>query len=265
LTAFDNIAASYDDDFVNSPIGRAQRDIVWACLKKVIDSQDQLRILELNCGSGEDAIWLAGLGHHVVATDISTGMLEIANRKKAGRNVRGTVEFRKMDMKDLDNSGFNIPFDLVFSNFGGLNCLGQEEVRQLFRSISAMLTKNGRFIAVVMPSFCLWESFYFMVKGKVGQAFRRRGKKAVMVEFNGEGVRTWYYSPGMLKRLADSSFVVKGFCPVGFAVPPGYLNTFFAFRMKTLNMLYNVEKKVPKRRWAAAVSDHYLVDFKRKT
>ena len=48
---------SYDDLFTRSAIGRAQREVVWKILFRHFDPGDH--ILELNCGTGEDAVFLA--------------------------------------------------------------------------------------------------------------------------------------------------------------------------------------------------------------
>jgi ubiquinone/menaquinone biosynthesis C-methylase UbiE len=55
--AFDAIAEEYDATFTNSHLGRILRRRVWQILAANI-SEGQ-HILELACGTGEDAIWLA--------------------------------------------------------------------------------------------------------------------------------------------------------------------------------------------------------------
>jgi len=56
-TAFDQLAADYDQRFTYSIIGRAQRDSILKILSNTFKANDN--ILELNCGTGEDAIFLA--------------------------------------------------------------------------------------------------------------------------------------------------------------------------------------------------------------
>ena len=57
VLAFDSLAAKYDDLFTRSVIGRAQRGAVWEAL--VDRFEPGAHILELNCGTGEDAVYLA--------------------------------------------------------------------------------------------------------------------------------------------------------------------------------------------------------------
>ena len=67
--AFDTIAEQYDDLFTHSLIGRAQRNVVWEVLRHTFIPRE--RILELNCGTGEDALFLSRMGVSVHACDAS--------------------------------------------------------------------------------------------------------------------------------------------------------------------------------------------------
>ena len=81
-TAFDRVADSYDELFTHTAIGMAQRKQVWG--KLIAAFLTGSRILELNCGTGEDARFLAARGRSVVACDASTEMIEVAKRHNSG-------------------------------------------------------------------------------------------------------------------------------------------------------------------------------------
>ena len=72
---FDVLAETYDTGFVESRIGLAQRNISRKWLQPLLAGKTGLRILEINCGTGADAIWLAEQGHTVTATDASPAMI----------------------------------------------------------------------------------------------------------------------------------------------------------------------------------------------
>jgi SAM-dependent methyltransferase len=81
VAPFDALADSYDATFTNSRIGLAQRNAVWRELD--ITFGPGQRILEINCGSGVDAIHLASRGVKVLACDSSPRMIEVAGRRAA--------------------------------------------------------------------------------------------------------------------------------------------------------------------------------------
>ncbi|WP_315817338.1 methyltransferase domain-containing protein [Paraflavitalea speifideaquila] len=80
--AFDVLAADYDTSFSHSLTGHAQRMVSRAWLQSFLAGKGTLRILEINCGTGEDALWLASLGHTVIATDQSERMIGEAREKQ---------------------------------------------------------------------------------------------------------------------------------------------------------------------------------------
>ena len=62
---FDAIAEAYDDVFSNSAIGRAQRRAVWSEMDREFHAGQS--VLEINCGTGIDALHLAQRGVSVDA------------------------------------------------------------------------------------------------------------------------------------------------------------------------------------------------------
>ena len=79
---FDILAETYDTDFTESAIGKLQRERVWQGLYQLLATYNRpLKILEINCGTGFDALALASLGHMVIATDAAEVMIEKAKER----------------------------------------------------------------------------------------------------------------------------------------------------------------------------------------
>jgi ubiquinone/menaquinone biosynthesis C-methylase UbiE len=72
--AFDVFAPTYDVDFTQTRLGKMLRGRVWQVLERYFSPGDH--VLELACGTGEDACWLAEWGIRVTATDGSAEMVE---------------------------------------------------------------------------------------------------------------------------------------------------------------------------------------------
>src|SRR5262249_23496353 len=62
------------------------------------------------------------------------------------------------------------PYDLVFSNFGGLNCI--PDLREMTRGLPRVLKPGGFVSLVIMPPVCPWELLQAL-RGDVRTAFRR--------------------------------------------------------------------------------------------
>jgi len=252
---FDEAAQSYDTVFSFSEIGKAQRDRVYTQLKKyVLSSQKPLSILELNCGTGEDAHFFAERQHQVIATDISNGMITEAQRKYGKSNI----QFKQQDINEITSETFDQKFDLIFSNFGGLNCLSPNELQRFLKKAPELLNKNGKMLLVIMPKACLWECIYFLAKAQPKKAFRRMTKKAVIANVEGVNVKTWYYSPNDVHKMAISNFIIKKHLPVGIAIPPSYLETFFRTKKGLLSIFRKMEILLHTPFWAK-YADHYSI------
>ena len=251
---FDAVADGYDDGFSNTAVGTAMRRRVRSLIPPV---KPDFRALELNCGTGEDALWLAQQGAMVVATDISPVMIEVVNTKisKAGYQARVTAQVCGFDdLSALSETGF----ELVFSNFGGLNCIPPESLAALSKALDEKTAPGARLMLVVMSRFCWWETAYFLLKGRWREAFRRFSRKPVAARLDQvTTIQTWYYAPAGLIALFPE-FKVESCHPAGFWLPPSYLNPFFAKKTRLLKMLEWLEQHATLR-WLARWSDHYVV------
>src|SRR5437867_6983468 len=106
---FDAIAETYDDTFSNSSIGRVQRRSVWMETYRIFRAGQ--RILEINCGTGIDALHLASRGIEVVACDASSRMVAVARRRLEASPIRAAIDFRCIPTEQialLENEG---PYD----------------------------------------------------------------------------------------------------------------------------------------------------------
>src|SRR6185436_228039 len=238
-SAFDFVAKSYDTDFTFSNIGKLQRKRVYHFLEKTLPQNTRLEILEINCGTGEDALWLAGKGHHVISTDASEKMIEKAEAKL--RSLKSEVrnqhlKFEAAAFDDLIKNYSNKEFDLIFSNFGGLNCMGDTQLKKLSADLSSLLKPNGKFIAVIMGRKCLWEQFYFLCKLNVKKAFRRLSKEGVNAPLASRIQKTFYYSPAELKKITQKEFSITMTKPIGITIPPSYLEPFFRKKTRLLEI-----------------------------
>jgi ubiquinone/menaquinone biosynthesis C-methylase UbiE len=257
--AFSGAAKKYDEQFTNTTIGRLQRNRVWNYLNRNIDSTEHPRVLELNCGTGEDAKWLASKGFRVTATDLSPEMIAVAKEKN-----KSGVEFEVSSFAEIGNRFLPGSFDFVFSNFGGLNCASEKELRVLAEDVYRLLKPDGRFIAVVMSDDCAMEKWYFRRKKMYEQAVRRKNKDGASTTIEGETFKTYYYSPAQFASITSNVFRVKAQKAVGWTIPPSYTDPFFQRKpllLKALTILENTVGNIPA---LAKKADHFLIDLLRK-
>lgn len=184
---FDEMAAGYDADFTRTACATALRGLVWERLRVMFAGRE--RLLELGCGTGEDAVHLARLGHRVLATDASPEMIRVARLKALAAGCADRIEFRVLPMESLDMLPAQERFAGVFSNFGAINCVA--DLRRLAADLSKRVERGAPLGFVVMGRHVPWEWLWFGLRGQPRKAFRRmRGD----VAWRGSTIR--YPTPG---------------------------------------------------------------------
>ena len=255
--SFDKAATTYDESFTNTAIGKFQRNAVYEIVLNHI--KNTKTILEINCGTGEDAIWLAKQGIEITATDISIEMIAVAKSKTNLENLT----FLQANCISVSEQFSNKKFDLLFSNFGGLNCLTKKELEKFLNNTSQILSEKGKMILVIMPKNTLWEKAYFILKGKFKTAYRRK-KNVAIANVDGEKVSTYYFNPKDVVNLSKTNFELIETKPIGFFIPPSYLEPFFKNKKSFLNILNCLESKIKNWSFLSKYADHYLIVLQKK-
>jgi len=162
---------------------------VYAHVQQFVPSG--FRILELNCGTGTDAVELAHRGYRVHATDIAPGMLERLQNKVHQNNQGGQISFQQCSFTELDKVQGK-SFDAVFSNLGGLNCI--PDLSPVITQLPRILRPNGLVTWVLMPPVCLWEMAEIF-RGHPLLAFRRFARNGTRAHLEGLYFKVYYFTP----------------------------------------------------------------------
>lgn len=258
--AFNRQATVFDALYSPNPIIRYKRQAVRAHIAHYLPSCSH--ILELNAGTGEDAIYFAGQGHTVHATDIAENMQQVLRSKVHSEGVEEKVSNEICSYNALNTLQQRGPYDFIFSNFAGLNCTG--ELSQVLKSFSPLLKPGGLVTLVVMPRFCLWE-IILLLKGKFSTAFRRiRSRHGVTAHVEGIHFTCWYYSPKYIQRCLDEQFEVlqvEGLCTI---VPPSYLENFPVKYPRLYQWLVRMEKRFGKTWPWRETGDYFIISLQKK-
>jgi ubiquinone/menaquinone biosynthesis C-methylase UbiE len=254
---FDILAPGYDAAFTESHTGKAQRLISRKWLLPLVNKP--LKILEINCGTGDDACWLANQGHQVIATDQSEAMIAEAKQKTS------SAVFHTVAFDALLPTFANQQFDLIFSNFAGLNCVAPAELFVLSSELHALLNPGGHLVTVIFGKYCLWEMAWFLGKGQPKQAGRRWTNKKVMVPLApGKYQPVYYYSTKKFARLLWPFRLIQK-KPVGLLIPPSYMEGAMQKRPRLFQSLVNTEQRSNPSALFSAYADHVLLTFKKET
>src|SRR5262245_15732401 len=271
---FDDMAADYDRSFTNSAIGSLMRQAVWRRLNACFRPGD--RVLELNCGTGADAVYLARRGVRVLATDIAPAMLELTRAKVAQAGLEQLVAIQQLAIEELKieneelrkdpresgsfsilNSQFSIPFDGALSIFGGLNCVA--DFRDVAAGLAACLRPGAMALLCVMGPLVPWEWAWYLWRKQPAKAFRRLRRGGV----TWRGLTIRYPSIGSLRRAFAPWFRLRRASAVGALLPPSYAEGWAVRRPRLLARLNRWERRLETLPPLPGLADHYLLELER--
>ncbi len=123
-------------------IEKPDSNLIEIVTKRPIQS---CKALDIGCGTGDDAIWLARYGFKVTGTDVSKTAVEMAAKKASEAGVECT--FLEIDFLETEVSGG--PFGFVFDR-GCFHSFDEHEERKKFAENVAMhLETRGLWLSLV--------------------------------------------------------------------------------------------------------------------
>jgi ubiquinone/menaquinone biosynthesis C-methylase UbiE len=250
--AFDDMADTYDATFTDAKVGRALREIVWSRLEQVFKPSQ--RILDLGCGTGEDAVWLARRGVKVVATDSSSKMIQMARRKTLIASCQERIEFHRLAMEDIGSLAADAVFDGVLSNFGAVNCV--QDLQTLVAEVAGRLAPGAPLLWVLMGRHAPWEWLWYLARGQWRKAWRRRNPGGA----EWRGMTISYPTPAQMRALLQPYFTITRLSPLGVALPPSYAGAWLDRSPFVARVLTRLERCAQRSTMLASWSDHFIVE-----
>lgn len=286
------MAADYDRSFTDTLLGGLMRRAVWRRMDAAFRPGD--RVLELNCGTGADAVYLGRRGVRVLATDVSPAMVEVARAKVERAGLSGVVEVERLAIEELSaqagdqetrrragkehaadrpaslSPGLLVsdlpahplassgPFDGALSNFGGLNCV--DDLAPVAAGLAARLRPGASALVCLMGPLVPWEWGWFLRRGSPRKALRRLRRGGT--PWRGMTIR--YPSIGAARRAFAPHFRLTRAGGVGALLPPSYAEDWAARHPRLVERLAAWERRLealPPLPWLA---DHYLLELERK-
>jgi ubiquinone/menaquinone biosynthesis C-methylase UbiE len=257
--AFDSVAEQYDDNFTRSVVGRAQRDAVWR--KAIRTFSAGQHILELNCGTGEDALFFARHGISVTALDASRQMVLQARRRRELEAPHSPIRFELLPTENLGELNEAPPFDGVFSNFSGLNCV--PDLAVVVEELSDRVKPGAPLLLCLSTRFCLWEICWYLLHGNFRKAFRRCGGHAT-ARFNDYTIHVQYPTLRHLRALFGP-FTLRSCAGIGIMVPPSYLEPWAQKHPKILGVLSRIDRALCGLPIFRVIGDHMLLHFEKQS
>ena len=262
VAPFDAIADRYDEDFTDRRLGQMLRARVQARLADAFAPGSH--VLELGCGTGEDAVWLAKREVRVTALDASAAMIARARAKAVRTDTLDRVTLRQADLADLpaDLGSSERPFDGAFSNFGALNCL--RDPAELAGAVARWIRPGGRLLLVVMGPLCPWEVVGYGMRGRFRDAMRRVARPRTVRLGGGQSLPVWYHSAGRVRRAVAPWFRHLDTAGIGVLLPPTDFSALVDRWPGVFESIAAADRYVGDTHAGGWLNDHHLTLFERR-
>lgn len=129
---------SYKFGFAEWDVNRAQPDLIGLVKQGKLNGQT---ILDIGCGSGDNAIYLATQGFSVTGIDYAAKGIQLA--KMRAEKVRQKINFYVADAFSLNQ--FDKQFDIVI-DYGLYHNIPLEKIDLYLTNVKRVLKPNGQFI-----------------------------------------------------------------------------------------------------------------------
>ena len=200
-------APRYDADFTDTP--RSAAGCAPPCGTRLAATfTPGARVLELGCGTGEDAAGWRGAACRVVATDASPGMLRRAAAKvAAAAAVAHLSHFARLDLRpDALEQATRVRRRLLAIS-ARINCVADR--RPLARRARRRVRRAGRCGRwCVMGPLCPWEIGLASAARRPARAVRRFARARRPCR-RGATLPVWYPSPRTARRGARPCFAAR--------------------------------------------------------
>jgi len=245
--AFDVIASNYDATYGPgaNQLMAWMRDENLSLLQATFPPG--FHLLEIGCGTGDEAIALAQHGCRVTATDISPAMVNITREKAESAGLSDHISAMSLPAARLQELGSAKSFDGAYASFGSLNC--EPDLEGLAAALASLLSPGAFFVCSIMPRFSLFETLWFLAHGRPVEAFRRRkpGWQQASITTQGSGsveVPVRYLSTSDLTKRFGSSFVLQQAISLGLVLPPPYLDDIYRNNRRFWDRLVPLEYRL---------------------
>jgi SAM-dependent methyltransferase len=258
--AFDSVAADYDGERGNNAAIQDMREEMWRWLDATFAPGS--RLLDLGCGTGLDAVRMAGRGHRVTATDWSPEMVRRTGDRARQEQLSERVLPLNIGAHELQRLGESGSYDGAYSNLGALNCVPR--LVDVSRECARLLKPGGHLVFTVIGRVCPWEAGYFLLRRRWARATVRYSRGMVPVGLNKRTVWTRYYTPREFQRAFAAHFRLLHYRGVCLFVPPPYMLWMRQRHWQWYQRLWGIDRRMAGWPLLRAAGDHFLIVMRRR-
>lgn len=256
--AYDHLALRYDEVPRQNRINAFLRTISLETLSRTFAPGDKL--VELGCGTGDEALALAQGGVTIVATDPSREMIRIAIAKCRSAGLEHRARFVVSRASEVSAALEQAsPFDGGFASF---SLAYEPDLRPVAYAMHSLLRPGSPFLASVPSTVCLTELVVALAAGHPRLAGRRL-RPTFDHRVGAHTVPIRGYTPSSLRRAVWPHFRLERVEGLAVVVPPAYFNAIYARLYGAADGLERLDRRIRSAFPFRFLGDHLLARLRR--
>lgn len=258
--AYDAVASRYDRIPDKNRINAYMRRLSLERLSATF--REGMKVLELGCGTGEEALQLAAQGIRVVAVDPSEEMVRIARAKARAFHLTEVATFVGGRARDILGSEVEegAPYDGAYASF---SLAYEPDLHSIAAALDRILRPGATLLASLPSRVCLVEFVLSLLLGRPSYA--------------GQRLRSWHWH-----RVGPHRVPIRTYTPLGIAdamsphftlkraeglpsvVPPAYTNRWYAAFGALPDVVESVDAVLRTRFPFRLLGDHVLAELRHR-
>jgi hypothetical protein len=186
-------------------------------------------------------------------------MVDITREKCLRAGVDVTV--RQLAIEDLGDPAVRRElgrFDLILSDFDGINCL--RDITPLADWFGDLLNPGGDVVLVYMNPICVMEALYFLLRGNPRRALARLNRGGSQANIGkGATIRTYFHPVRRLRHAFARRYRIRHIAAIGLTTPPTLMRDFYHRHARLFAALDPIENLLSPLPPFNRIGDHVLV------
>ncbi len=258
--AFDGVADTYDEHIMGNAMNLWLRNRSVAVMSRLFKPGDT--VVEVGCGTGTETLSLARMGIRVIASDISSKMLQVLVRKSDAEGLRNMVmpvHCRPYELSEKINGLGLGQVDGGYSTYGAVNT--EPRLEDMLAALHGSIKEDGALVLGVWNRFCAYEMGGYLLRMRPRMAMARL-RNPVPVGKSRFCVTTNSFSVGDMARSVSPWFRPEEVLGVEILLPPSNLVRYLPPK-KVLGLVEKLEVALePHFPWNR-LGDHFLGVYRR--
>ena len=191
-------------------------------------------------------------------------MLDVAAGKLDPWSNARMVELRQLRLEEVGELEVRKrlgTFDLVFSNFDGLNCIADPGI--VLANLAGLLNPNGTAMFVFMGRRPIVEVLANLLRGRIDRSAARAGKEPVRVHIGNDiFFNTYFHTIAALRTSLDPQLRIVAVRAIGLALPPTSMRGLYDRHAWWFNVCESLSRPLRNVPPFNRLGDHLLVKIK---